>query len=95
MTNEGRKRVAVGVAWTAMKVAAENYCEAYAALSDGESRIGDDGYADEYMADILNALIKLLSCETGKLDGGTEDRAVRAIAEKAGLLNDRGDITPE
>jgi len=92
MTNEGKKRVAVGVAWTAMKVAAENYCEAYEAHT---GRIGDDGYADEYMADILNALIKLLSCETGKLDGGTEDKAIRAIAAKAGLLNDRGDITPE
>ena len=88
---EGRKRVAVGVAWTAMKVAAANYCEAYEACT---GRIGDDGYADEYMADILNALIKLLSCETGALDGGTQDRAVRAIAAKAGLLNENGEIEP-
>ena len=90
-----RKRQDVADAWLSLKIAAARYCDAYAALSDNERRVGDDGYADEYVAYILKGLLGLLNCETGNLDCGNEDHEVREIASKAGLLNERREISTE
>jgi hypothetical protein len=42
--------------------------------------IGTDGYACPYFEQMCNALIKLLSCDIGRLDGGTCDGAIRQLA---------------
>lgn len=77
-------------AWMALARAAHKYCDAYRRDC---CPIGDDGYAGEYMADILNALIKLLSAEIGNLDGGDCDRYIRSIAEEHNLVDKNGDIS--
>lgn len=83
----------MGAAYTNLKTALEQYCEAYAAISeDPDTKVGDDGYAGPLVADMLAGMVGLLSCEIGALDGGTEDRAIRAIAAAHHLIDKNGDI---
>lgn len=49
------------------------------------SPVGEDGYCDEYVKDIAKAVIALLSAESGRLDCGTIDHAVREMARVAGI----------
>ena len=51
-------------------------------------KVGEDGYAGEYVLDMLRALVKLLSMERGSLDGGTWDHKVRELAIEAGINPD-------
>lgn len=58
----------------------EHYCVGASAVGDG-TPIGQDGYCGAEVANIINALIALLS-GPGSFDGGTCDAALRAIAKK-------------
>jgi hypothetical protein len=71
-------------------VALSAIAEAYklAHFSGGDA-IGTDGYASPYFEDMCRAMIKLLSLDIGRLDGGTCDGAVRALASEHGCDGDK------
>lgn len=57
--------------------------------------VGEDHYSDDYFGDMLRALVALLNCDTGGLDCGTMDRALRELAKNVGLDSDTfGASTP-
>lgn len=47
--------------------------------------IGEDGYGGDYWLQIASAVVKLMSADCGRLDGGTVDRLVRDMARTAGF----------
>jgi hypothetical protein len=55
---------------------------------DVGTKVGEDGYAAEYILDILRGVVGLLSAETGRLDCGTVDKAIRALGENLGFNRD-------
>lgn len=55
---------------------------------DVDTKLGDDGYASEYILDILKGVVGLLSAETGRLNCGTVDRAIRELAVHLGFNRD-------
>ena len=50
-----------------------------------DTKLGDDYVIGEHWKDAANALLGLLMGELGHLDGGTIDRQIRDMAEKAGV----------
>jgi hypothetical protein len=49
------------------------------------SKIGDDGVLGEYWLQIARGLVGMLNGECGRLDCGTADRTVRALAKACGF----------
>jgi hypothetical protein len=63
------------------------YCDTHASANG--TVMAADGYASEYILDMMKGIIGLLSADTGKrLDCGTLERTVRDIAEQAGFNRD-------
>jgi hypothetical protein len=56
-----------------------------AASEDIGWKIGEDGYAAEYVEDTIRNGIALLNMDTGRLDCGTLDATYRDLAEKGGI----------
>ena len=68
-------------------VALAEYADQYhhAANFEPSETLADDGYAGAYWLEIAQAIIKLLSMDLGRLDGGTLDDTVRAIMQNEGF----------
>ena len=62
------------------------YCEAH--QRDYGSFVGDDGYLEPYVKDILQGIIGLLS-GPGRFDGGTLDSFARDLADAHQIELDR------
>ena len=68
-------------------MALAEYADQYhqAANFEPSETLADDGYAGVYWLEIAQAIIKLLSMDIGRLDGGTLDDTVRAIMQNEGF----------
>jgi hypothetical protein len=71
--------------FVALNAIAEAYKLAHFSAGDP---IGTDGYAEPYFTDMCRAMIKLLSMDIGRLDGGTCDGAIRQLATDHGCDGD-------
>jgi hypothetical protein len=59
--------------------------DSYAAETEGERTLGQDGYFHEHARDMIDAMLALLNFDIGRFDGGTLDRLIRKLAETAGV----------
>lgn len=87
---EALARIDVGHTLSQLVHAMQAYFRAYAELG---TPIGEDGYTDEYAADMLNAAHQLLSAEIGRLDGGEMSAWILKIAADHKLLDENGNIS--
>lgn len=64
-----------------MLLALAEYADAHA---KGGSDVGEDGYAGDEWRGMVASVRALLTCERGRLDGATLDRAILNMAEMGG-----------
>lgn len=90
MSRQQRSERACGRAIQQMIEAAHNYCLEFKGATD--QSLGDDCVLGPEMRAILSGIHGLLNGPSGGIDCGTEWARVQSIAERAGLLEDNGEI---
>lgn len=81
--SQARREIEFG--YVRMYEGLRTYIRAQNALNVGERKIGECGFAGEYILDMLRALEQLLSVERGSLDGQTWSRKLHELADEAGI----------
>jgi len=59
--------------------------DSYAAQTEGERLLGQDGYFAEHAEDLIRAIRAYLNFDVGRFDCGTLDQLICDLAEAAGV----------